>query len=121
MLYTFKDVSFDNRQILPFALKRIHGIGLARADYICALAGLAITNRMGYLNSYRFFIITFLIKQYYGTDVLLKRMRENRLKDLLSCRSYKSIRFSAGLPIRGQHTHNNAKTVKNFRFRSNKL
>lgn len=115
MVYTFKDVDFSAKHGLPFALKKIHGIGSARASYICALAGLSLNNRIGFLNSYEFFVITFLLKQYYGTDVFLKRMRENRLKDLLSFKSYRSIRFAAGLPIRGQHTHNNAKTAKRLK------
>lgn len=115
MSYTFKDVDFSIKHGIPFALKKIHGIGLGRSTYICALAGLSLTNRIGFLNSYEFFVVTFLLKQYYGTDIFLKRMRENRLKDLLSFKSYKSIRFAAGLPIRGQHTHNNAKTAKRLK------
>lgn len=115
MVYTFKDIDFSLKQGLPFALKKIHGIGFARARYVCALAGVAMNNRVGFLNFYAFFIITFLIKQYYGTDIFLKRMRENRAKELLSVKSYKSIRFAAGLPVRGQHTHNNAKTAKRIK------
>lgn len=113
MVYTFKDIDLSLKHGLPFALKRIHGVGLQRANYICSIIGLARNSRVGFINSYEFFVLTFLLKQYYGTDVFLKRMRENRLKDFLSFKSYKSIRFSAGLPIRGQHTHNNARTAKN--------
>lgn len=61
------------------------------------------------------------MKQYYGTDLFLKRIRENALKFFLTFKSYKAIRFSAGLPIRGQHTHNNARTSKNFKFNRRKF
>lgn len=115
MGYTFKDVELSIKHVLPVALKRVHGVGFSRALYICSVAGLAVTNRIGFLNPYLFFVVTFLLKQYYGTDVFLKRMRENNLKTFLAFKSYKSIRFSAGLPVRGQHTHNNARTAKNLR------
>lgn len=121
MLYTFRDIDLAGNHGITFALNRIHGIGLARATYICALAGLSLNNKVSYLNSYAFFVVTFLLKQNYGTDVFLKRMRENRLKDLLTYKSYRSIRFAAGLPVRGQHTHNNAKTAKRLKTAGRKI
>lgn len=116
MIYTFKDVDLADKQILVSGLRKIVGVGLPRASYLLALIGLATNIRVAYVNLYYFFVITFLLKQYYGTDIFLKRMRENRLKDFLAFKSYKSIRFAAGLPIRGQHTHTNAKTAKNIRL-----
>jgi len=121
MLYTFKDVDFLGEQILQLSLRKITGVGLSRSNYICSIAGLAKHCRVSFLNYYMFFVITFLLKEYYGTDIFLKRMRENRLKEFLSFKSYKSIRFAAGLPIRGQHTHTNAQTVKRFRVRNHRL
>lgn len=116
MLYTFKDIELTAKQVLPFALKRVYGIGLPRAIQICSVMGLSSDSRVGFLNPYVFFILTSLIKQHYGTDVFLKRMRENNLKLFLASKSYRSIRLSAGLPIRGQHTHNNARTAKSLRY-----
>lgn len=115
MIYTYKDTELADNQVFRLALRRIPGIGLGRATYLCDLAGISSTCRTEFLNNYLFFVIVFLIKEYYGTDVFLKRMRENSLKEFLSFKSYKSIRFAAGLPIRGQHTHTNAKTAKNLR------
>lgn len=116
MLYTYKDTELRAKRVFRAELKKIPGIGLMRANYLCSLVGLVAGCRTEAINSYLFFVLVFLIKQYYGTDVFLKRMRENSLKEFLSFKSYKSIRFSAGLPIRGQHTHTNAKTTKSFRF-----
>gem|GEM_PF-1779481 len=115
MLYTYKDSEFPARQVFRAALRRIPGIGLMRSNYLCDVVGLSYSCRTDFLNSYLYFVLVFILKQYYGTDVFLKRMRENRLKDFLAFKSYKSIRFTAGLPIRGQHTHTNAKTSKNLR------
>ena len=112
MAYTYKDVDLIDSQKLQVALRRIPGIGLRRALYLCDTVGLSSFSRVEDINEYSFMLLIFVLKQYYGTDVFLKRMRENRLKDFLAFKSYKSIRFVAGLPIRGQHTHNNAKTAK---------
>ena len=120
MLFTFKDVNFNENQILSFSLNKIYGIGLSRANYIRSTVGLSYNCKFSYINEYLYFLITFLLKEYYGTDVYLKRMRENKLKDFLAFKSYKSIRFSAGLPIRGQRTHTNAKTMKVLKFSSRK-
>lgn len=119
MNYIYKDVEFLDAQVFRTALRKIYGIGSVRSNFLCDLVGLSKICRTEFVNSYYLFVILFLIKDYYGTDVFLKRMRENRLKDFLSFKSYKSIRFSAGLPIRGQHTHTNARTAK-FLKRTNK-
>lgn len=116
MVYTYKDTELAGHQVFRLALRKIPGIGIARANYLCGVVGLAPTSRTEALNAYLFSVLVFLIKQYYGTDVFLKRMRENSLKDFLAFKSYKSIRYAAGLPIRGQHTHTNAKTSKNLRI-----
>lgn len=42
MIYTFKDIDLSLNHGLPFALKRIHGVGLARANYLCASVGLSL-------------------------------------------------------------------------------
>jgi small subunit ribosomal protein S13 len=115
MLYTFKDVDLPEHQVLRSALTKICGVGFIRSNYLCDTVGLSAECRTDNLNSYFFFVITYVIKQYYGTDVFLKRMRENRVKSFVSFKSYKAIRYAAGLPIRGQHTHTNAKTAKYFR------
>lgn len=117
MTYTYKDTELRGNKVFRVALKKIPGIGLARANYLCDLVGLSATCKTEFLNNYLFSVLVFLIKEHYGTDVFLKRIRENNLKDFLAFKSYKSIRFSAGLPIRGQHTHTNAKTAKNSRAR----
>lgn len=114
-LYTFKDTPFTRYTNFRLALRRIPGIGLSRANYLCDLVGISAVSRTEAVNPFLFAVLVSLIKEYYGTDVFLKRMRENSLKDFLAFKSYKSIRFAAGLPIRGQHTHTNAKTTKALR------
>lgn len=93
-------------------LARVYGIGFARANYLCSLVGVSHINRVGDLNNYYFELLAALIKLYYGTDMFLLRMEDNKLREFLAFKSYKAVRFSAGLPIRGQGTHTNARTAK---------
>jgi hypothetical protein len=60
---------------------------------LCDLIGLSANCKTEFLNNYLFSVLVFLIKEHYGTDVFLKRIRENNLKDFLAFKSYKSIRF----------------------------
>jgi Ribosomal protein S13 len=120
-LYVYKDVHFDEKRVLSFELSRLFGVGFARANYICSTVGLMKGCRTGNVNFYNFNIVLFLLKQYYGTDIFLKRMRENRLKTFLSFKSYKSIKHAAGLPIRGQRTRTNARTTKGLKYLNRKV
>ena len=121
VLYVYKDTHFDEKRVLAYELSRLFGVGLARANYICSTVGLARGCRVASVNYYNFNIVLYLLKQYYGTDIFLKRMRENRLKTFLSFKSYKSIKHMAGLPIRGQRTRTNARTTKGLKYLSRKV
>jgi len=120
-VYVYKDVHFDERRVLNFELSKLFGVGFACANYISFTVGLARGCRTGYVNFFNFAVIVFLLKQYYGTDIFLKRMRENRLKTFLSFKSYKSIKHAAGLPIRGQRTRTNARTTKGLKYLNRKV
>lgn len=121
MLYTFGDVVLKETELVRTALTKISGIGLKRSSYLCDLIGLEPGARIVQLSHYFFFLLIFLIKQYYGTDLFLRRARENRLADFLSFKSYRALKYNAGLPIRGQRTHTNAQTSKNFRYSGKRL
>ena len=53
-LYTFRDVEFGEMQTVSVALRKITGIGLSRANYLCATVGLAKTCRVSFMNYYIF-------------------------------------------------------------------
>lgn len=121
MLYTFRDTSFDDTRVLRVELSKIYGIGLSRSNYISSLVGLAKSCRVGAINYYLYLVLIFLLKQFYGTDIFLKRMRENNLKDFLAFKTYRSVKFAAGLPIRGQRTRTNARTTKSLKYLNRKV
>jgi len=112
LCFLYLNIKFPNKGDVRVQLTRIFGIGYSRASYLCDLVGLMKGCDISMLNKYRFALIIGLIKRYYGVDLILKRNRFNRLKRFLSVKSYNSMRLRFGLPIRGQKTHNNARTAK---------
>lgn len=110
--YYFGSKSIDGTKTLVPAFSKIFGIGNARANYVCAIAGLDTNTRLESLSLFYFNVIIYLIKRYYATEMTLLRKRANSHKRFLALKSHLSIKYSAGLPIRGQRTHNNAKTRK---------
>ena len=104
-------INIPNHQHADIALTAIYGIGRARAQAICAAAGVQGTRKIKDL-----------------TDAELDRIRENiqkltvegdlrrevsmNVKRLMDIGAYRGMRHRRGLPVRGQRTHTNARTRK---------
>src|ERR687892_2279313 len=104
-------INIPNHQHADIALTAIYGIGRARAQAICAAAGIQGTRKITDL-----------------TDAELERVRENisrltvegdlrrevqmSIKRLIDLQCYRGSRHRKGLPVRGQRTRTNARTRK---------
>ena len=104
-------INIPNHQHADIALTAIYGIGRARAQAICAAAGVQGARKIKDL-----------------TDAELDRIRENiqkltvegdlrrevsmSIKRLMDLGCYRGLRHRKGLPVRGQRTHTNARTRK---------
>ncbi len=113
-------VNIPNHQHAAIALTAIYGIGRARAQAICAAAGVQHTRKIKEL-----------------TDAELERIRENvgrftvegdlrrevsmSIKRLMDLGCYRGQRHRKGLPVRGQRTRTNARTRKGPRKAAVKL
>jgi len=107
-------INIPNHQHAEIALTAIYGIGRARAQAICAAAGVQGTRKIKDLN-----------------DAELDRLRENvqrltvegdlrrevsmSIKRLMDLQCYRGFRHRKGLPVRGQRTRTNARTRKGRR------
>jgi small subunit ribosomal protein S13 len=113
-------INIPNHQHADIALTAIYGIGRARAQAICAAAGVQHTRKIKEL-----------------TDAELERIRENvgrftvegdlrrevsmSIKRLMDLSCYRGSRHRKGLPARGQRTRTNARTRKGPRKAAIKL
>lgn len=93
------------------ALTSIYGIGLTRAQQVCAAAGVAQDAKIRDLTeqeveSLRSEVAKFTVEGDLRREVT---MDIKRLRDL-GC--YRGVRHRRGLPLRGQRTKTNARTRK---------
>lgn len=119
MCFLYLNIRFPKKGEVAVNLSRIYGIGRRKALYLCDLVGLMRGCHMKMIDRYRFALLITSVKRFYGFDLALKRIKLNRLQRYIAVKSYKCLRFRNRLPVRGQGTHNNARTAKSRSFYGN--
>ena len=100
-----------NKRVI-IALTYIHGIGPAKALEIADKLGIDHTRRVQDLSDAEVLQIRETIDEEYSVEGDLRRQTAMNIKRLMDLRSYRGLRHRAGLPVRGQRTHTNARTRK---------
>jgi len=113
-------INIANHQHAGIALTAIYGIGRARAEAICAAAGIEKSRKIkdltdGEMERLRESVARFTVEGDLRREV---SMSVKRLMDL-GC--YRGARHRKGLPVRGQRTRTNARTRKGPRKAAVKL
>jgi small subunit ribosomal protein S13 len=96
----------------PFALAYIYGIGISSAQKILKEAGIDLNKRAKDFTPEEVNKIQAIIEKKYKIEGELRqivRQNINRLKEL---KTYRGIRHIRGLPVRGQRTKSNSRTVR---------
>lgn len=128
------NTDLDGNKPLYHSLTKIKGINFMLSNAICNAAGIEKTKRTGYLTDEESLKIDEIIKEplkfklpswlfnrqrdpedstnRHLTGSTLTFTQDNDIKMMKKTRSYKGIRHSLGLPVRGQRTRSN--------FRKNK-
>ena len=114
MLYILETKLLDNSGIF-YALKNVYGIGKTRSLDICRKLGFSKNLKIKNLSEFQIKKIVFIVE---NTNILitsdLKKLKSLAIKTLVAIKSYKGLRKIKGLPVRGQRTHTNAKTSREF-------
>jgi len=100
----------DNKHIV-YSLTAIYGIGTARARAICAAAKVDPTTKTADLSPEIENELRKLIEQY-KIEGDLKREISGNIKRLKDIGSYRGSRHTKRLPLRGQRTKTNSRTVR---------
>ena len=103
-----------NKQIV-YALCYIYGVGVSRAIHICDSLKIEKTKRVNALSEEELAKIRSFIDANYKVEQDLKHDVTTNIKNLIAIRCYRGLRHQAHLPVRGQRTHDNAKTRKKGR------
>jgi small subunit ribosomal protein S13 len=105
-------VNIPTNKRVEIALTYIHGIGRTKAREICQAIGLPSERRVNDLAETEIIQIREVIDGNYRVEGDLRRTVAMNIKRLMDMGCYRGLRHRRGLPVRGQNTHNNARTRK---------
>lgn len=107
-------VELQDKWKVDYALTNIKGIGWSLSKKILKALDIDETKRVSDLTSEEISKIAGKIDEY-PTEGELARQARNNVSRLKTISSYKGIRHSQGLPVRGQRTRSNARTKRGKR------
>ena len=100
----------DKRIII--ALTYIYGVGSVTAKKILELAKLDANIRVKDLTEVKEDLVRTIIEKQYTTEGDLRRQIQSNLKRLKDIKCFRGIRHMRHLPVRGQRTKTNSRTVR---------
>lgn len=104
------DLPRDKR--VETALTYIYGVGPASSKNILKQANVPSATRVKNLSEDEVSRIRSILEKNYKVEGDLRREVSQSIKRLIEIGCYRGMRHVRGLPVRGQHTHNNARTRK---------
>lgn len=105
-------VSIPRDKQAIIALTYIYGVGPLTAKQILAKAKVAETTRIKDLSEAQEDLIRTIIEKQFTTEGDLRRQVQANIKRLKDIKSYRGIRHIRHLPVRGQRTKSNSRTVR---------
>lgn len=97
------------------ALTYIFGIGKSSAQKILSQAGIDVSKKVQDWTDEESNSIRTIISEAFKVEGVLKSEVQLSIKRLMDIGCYRGLRHRRGLPVRGQHTKNNARTRKGKR------
>ncbi|MEB3206427.1 MAG: 30S ribosomal protein S13 [Vampirovibrionales bacterium] len=107
------DLPRDKR--IEYALPYIYGIGLSAARKILEVTKIDINTRVRDLTEQQIAALRDEIETNYQVEGQLRTIERTNIKRLIDIGCYRGRRHRAGLPVRGQRTHTNARTRRGKR------
>src|SRR5574341_277531 len=104
-------INVPNHQHADIALTAIYGIGRARAQALCAAAGVERTRKIKDLSDAEMERLREQVTRL-TREGDLRREVSMSIKRLMDLGCYRGVRHRKGLPVRGQRTRTNARTRK---------
>jgi len=101
----------DNKRI-EIALTYIYGIGRALSNKILNQAKISSDLRANKLTAEQVNVLKDIVEKNLKVEGELRRERQMNIKRLKDIGSYRGVRHIKGLPVRGQRTRTNTRTVR---------
>lgn len=100
---------------IKYLLSDIFGVNKTSANNICKNIGINPALNGKSLNRKKIKNIEIFLNQNYLINDKLKIKLSSLKKNLIDIKCYRGLRAKIGLPVRGQRTHTNAKTIRKFK------
>jgi small subunit ribosomal protein S13 len=107
-------IDLQDKWRVDFALTNLRGLGWTLSGKILKECGIDATKRVSELTSDEISKITTELEKYQIEGDLVRSVRDN-IQRLQVIGSYRGIRHTRGLPVRGQRTRTNARTKRGKR------
>jgi len=105
-------VTLPTQKRLLVALQYIYGIGEKRAADVLTRSGVAGDIRVKDLTLDQENAVRVIVEKEYRVEGELRRDVMSNIKRLKDIGSYRGTRHTRGLPVRGQRTKSNSRTVR---------
>lgn len=105
-------VDLPRNKRIDIALTYIYGIGRTRSLEIVTSSSIDPAKKSDDLTEQEVASIRDYIDKNLTVEGDLRRESTMNIRRLMDIASYRGLRHRKGLPVRGQHTHNNARTRK---------
>jgi len=105
-------VNIPNDKRIEIALTYIHGIGHTRSSKILAEAKIDKEQRVKDMKESDFNVLREIVEKKYSVEGELRREVASNVKRLREINCYRGLRHAKHLPVRGQRTKTNSRTVR---------
>ncbi len=105
-------VNLPNEKRVEIALTYIYGIALTSSQKILASLKIDPNIRVKNLSEEQVNALRQKIEKDYKVEGELRRERITNIKRLREIKCYRGVRHTKGLPVRGQRTKTNTRTVR---------
>lgn len=105
-------VNIPNDKRIEIALTYIHGIGHTRSNKILAEAKIDKEQRVKDMKESDINVLREIVEKKYTVEGDLRREVASNVKRLREINCYRGLRHAKHLPVRGQRTKTNSRTVR---------
>ena len=105
-------VTIPKEKIILISLTYVYGLGLSTAKKILALAKVNENIRTKDLTQVQEDLLREIIEKKYKTEGDLRREVSSNIKRMKDIQTYRGLRHIKKLPVRGQRTKTNSRTVR---------
>ncbi len=105
-------VNIPNDKRVEIALTYIHGIGKTRSGKVLLAAKVDKNTRVQDLKEEEVNLLREIIEKKYTVEGDLRREVQSNIKRLREIGCYRGLRHTKHLPVRGQRTKTNSRTVR---------